>query len=84
MSTPPSGNEWVCDVIIGDRSFRLSSKKSLELQGWTYSVLDVNIGKYVLPQSPISSMESGKRCAERFIREHFAFSHIDFEWKAES
>jgi hypothetical protein len=83
MSALPSGHSFICNVIVGKRSFRLSLKESSEMEGWIYSVLDVDCGRFLIPESPVSDLESGKRCAEAVIRENFAFSPIKFEWSGE-
>lgn len=82
MGSPPSCPEFVSNLTVGSRSFRLSLKESSAMDGWTYSVLDVDHGEFLIPESPVSDLEAGKRCAEAVIRENFAFSQVQFTWHA--
>lgn len=83
MRPPPSPCEFVCDVVVGNRSFRLALNENQEMGGWTYSVSDVDNNLFLIPESPVSDIEAGKRCAEAVIRENFAFSQVLFVWHAQ-
>ena len=80
MGSSPSSDSFICNVVIGNRCFRLILAETLEMGGWTYSVYDVNNGQVIVPQSPVPNPESGKLCAESVINDNFAFSHIEFHW----
>lgn len=84
MGSPPSARDLVCDVVVGSRSFRLALKENPRLEGWTYSVFDVDNSRFLIPESPVPDPETGKRCAETVVRENFAFSQIEFNWQPKS
>ena len=79
-SPPPPDDGFICDALIGNRCFRLILAHSPEMDGWTYSVYDVNSSEVIVPASPVPNPETGKLCAESIINDNFAFSHIEFHW----
>lgn len=84
MRTPPASHKYLCDVVVGHRCFRLALMEDPNLEGWAYSVFDVDSNQFFIPESPVSDPETGKRCAEAVIRENFAFSPVQFNWRRES
>ncbi|HEU5399715.1 MAG TPA: hypothetical protein VFU86_00075 [Terriglobales bacterium] len=80
MDVPPSATDLICKIGVGDHLFRLELFEDPKMGGWTYSVFDIDNDRFLIPESPVSDAEAGRRCAEAVIRENIAFSQVHFDW----
>ena len=82
VSTPTSSS-FICRLQMGLTSLRLVTRINDAFGGWTYSVFHVGHGRFVVPESPVSDSDSGRRAAESVVRECFAMSKVGFDWQAD-
>jgi hypothetical protein len=75
---------FICNIVLGDLPLRLILEKSSNLDGWTYAVVEVNTGRFLVPEPPVADLETGKHCAEAVVSDNFAFSQINFHWEPSS